>query len=70
VNGDVLGRSSRQRSVPSINPAIIVFAWRLSPHVPLGKTRRSETLNLLIVAMISARTVNLSYLACERAWSF
>jgi hypothetical protein len=36
--------------------------------VPLSKTRL-ETLSLLIVAMISARTVNLSHLACERAGS-
>gem|GEM_PF-4152354 len=28
----------------------------------------TKPVNLLIVAMISARTVNLSYLACERAF--
>jgi hypothetical protein len=48
--------------------AITALASRLSPHVPLSKTRL-ETLSLLIVAMISARTVNLSHLACERAGS-
>lgn len=46
--------------------AITALASRLSPHVSLSKTRL-ETLCLLIVAMISARTVNLSHLACERA---
>ena len=42
--------------------------WRsgVSPHVPLSKTRL-ETLCLLIVAVISARTVNLSHIASERA---
>lgn len=37
----------------------------LRPHVGLGKSRL-ETLCLLVVGMISARTVNLSHLACER----
>ena len=46
--------------------AISALASRLSPHVALSKTRL-ETLCLLIVAMISARTVNLSHLACERS---
>lgn len=46
--------------------AITALTLTLSPHVPLRKTRL-ETLSLLIVAMISARTVNLSHLACERA---
>jgi hypothetical protein len=45
---------------------ITALASKLSPHVPLSKTRL-ETLCLLIVAVISARTVNLSHLACERA---
>ena len=47
------------------NRTITVLASRLSPHVALGKTRL-ETLCLLIVAVISARTVNLSHLACGR----
>jgi len=47
------------------NRTITALASRLSPHVALGKTRL-ETLCLLIVAVISARTVNLSHLACER----
>jgi hypothetical protein len=54
-----------QRNVPLANPAIAVLASGLSPHVPLGKTRL-ETLSLPIVAMVSARTVNLSHLACQR----
>ncbi len=47
---------------------ITALASKLSPHVPLSKTRL-ETLCLLIVAMISAPTVNLSHLASERAGS-
>jgi hypothetical protein len=46
--------------------AITALTLTLSPHVPLSKTRL-ETLCLLIVAMISARTVNLSHLAAERS---
>lgn len=38
----------------------------LSPHVPLSKSRL-ETLCLLVLGMISARTVNLTHIACERA---
>ena len=37
----------------------------LAPHVPLGKSR-VETLCLLILGMISARTVNLTHIAAER----
>jgi hypothetical protein len=37
----------------------------LSRHLALGKSRL-ETLCLIVVGMISARTVNLSHLACER----
>jgi len=46
--------------------AITALALTLSPHVALSKTRL-ETLSLLIAAMISARTVNLSHIASERA---
>jgi hypothetical protein len=46
--------------------AITALTSTLSPHVPLSKTRL-ETLCLLIVAVISARTVNLSHIASERA---
>ena len=38
----------------------------LSPYVELGN-HRLQTLCLLITAMVSARTVNLSHLAAERA---
>ncbi len=37
----------------------------LSPHVHLGKTRL-ETLCLLVLGVISARTVNLTHIATER----
>lgn len=37
----------------------------LTPHVPLGKSRM-ETLCLLVLGMISARTVNLTHIAAER----
>lgn len=45
--------------------AITALARTLSPHVRLGKARL-ETMSLIIVGMLSARTVNLSHLACER----
>ena len=45
--------------------AITALTLALSPQVLLSKTRL-ETLCLLIVAMISARSVTLSHLACER----
>ncbi len=47
---------------------VTALSSRLSPHVSLSKSRL-ETLSLLIVAMVSARTVNLSHLACERGGS-
>ena len=45
--------------------ALSTLRRTLSSHVDLGKTRL-ETLCLLILGMISARTVNLSHLAAER----
>jgi len=42
---------------PLTHKAITALALKLSPHVRLSKTRL-EPLSLLIVAMISARTVN------------
>ncbi len=45
--------------------AIATLEGILRPHVGLSKSRL-ETLCLLVVGMISARTVNLSHLACER----
>jgi hypothetical protein len=40
----------------------------LRPHLGLSKDR-VETLALIVVAMVSARTVNLSHLAAERPGS-
>ena len=45
--------------------AIATLEGILRPHVGLSKSRL-ETLCLIVVGMISARTVNLSHLACER----
>ena len=45
--------------------AITTLQQILGPHVGLSKSRL-ETLCLIVVGMISARTVNLSHLACER----
>ena len=45
--------------------AIATLQEILRPHVGLSKSRL-ETLCLIVVGMISARTVNLSHLACER----
>lgn len=45
--------------------AIAALTAVLRPRVPLGKTRL-ETLCLLVVGMVSARTVNLGHIACER----
>lgn len=45
--------------------AITALAGILQPRVGLSKSRL-ETLGLLIVGMISARTVNLGHIACER----
>ncbi len=45
--------------------AIATLQGILRQHVGLGKSRL-ETLCLLVVGMISARTVNLGHLACER----
>ena len=45
--------------------AITTLATVLGPCVRLGKSRL-ETLCLIVVGMIGARTVNLSHVACER----
>ena len=45
--------------------AITALADRLRAHIALSKSRL-ETLCLLIVGMVSARTVNLGHIACER----
>lgn len=44
--------------------AIATLQHRLSPHLGLSNSRL-ETLCLLVVGMVNARTVNLSHLACE-----
>ncbi len=48
-----------------VTKAITALAERLSPHLDLSNSRL-ETFCLLVIGMISARTVNLSHLACER----
>jgi hypothetical protein len=48
-----------------LHRAIAALRDRLSPYLALSKDRR-ETLALLVVAMVSGRTVNLSHLAAER----
>lgn len=48
--------------------AITALAGTLQPRVSLGKSR-VETMCLLIVGMVSARTVNLRHIACERPGS-
>ena len=57
--GGLLGRaaSPRQRSVRWSGPLITALADLLRRHVPLGKSRL-ETMALLTVGMIGARTVN------------
>lgn len=48
--------------------AIATLGASLGPHLGLSKDR-VETLALIVVAMVSARTVNLSHLAAERPGS-
>ena len=47
------------------NHALADLEETLSPHVPLSKSR-IETLCVLVLGMISARTVNLTHIASER----
>ena len=56
---------SDQGNVQCSHLAIPALEEILRPHVALGKSRL-ETLCLLIVGMVSARTVNLVHIACER----
>ena len=44
--------------------ALTTLKKRLSPHLELSNSRL-ETMCLLIMGMVNARTVNLSHLACE-----
>lgn len=46
------------------NKALTTLKERLSPHLALSNSRL-ETMCLLVVGMVNARTVNLSHLACE-----
>ena len=46
--------------------AVAALQGILRPHVGLSKTRL-ETLCLLVIGMVSARTVNLGHIACERS---
>jgi len=48
-----------------LHRAIATLQETLRPHLGLSKDR-AETLALIVVAMVSARTVNLSHLAAER----
>ncbi len=45
--------------------AVAALQGILGPHVALGKARL-ETLCLIVIGMVSARTVNLGHIACER----
>src|SRR5215207_7494998 len=45
--------------------AVTALAEQLRRQVDLGKSRR-ESLGMLVTGIISARTVNLSHVACER----
>ena len=51
-----------------LHRAIATLRNTLRPHLELSKDR-VETLALIVVAMVSARTVNLSHLAAERPGS-
>ena len=46
--------------------AVTALQRILRPHVGLSKSRL-ETLCLLVIGMVSARTVNLGHIACERS---
>jgi len=48
-----------------LHRTITTLAGILRPDLALSKSR-VETLCLIVIGMVSARTVNLSHLACER----
>lgn len=48
-----------------LDQALATLEQALRPHLPLSKDRR-DTAALLVVGMVSARTVNLSHIASER----
>jgi hypothetical protein len=49
-----------------LHRAIAALEQTLRPHLDLSKSRL-KTLALLVVGMVSARTINLSHIACERS---
>jgi len=51
---------------PMPNRAIAALAEILRPGIDLSKSRL-ETLCLMMLGMVSARSVNLSHIACERS---
>ena len=61
---DSTGRNrARKRLMP--NRAIAAVTKILRPEIDLGKSRL-ETLCLIVIDMVRARSVNLSHIACER----
>ena len=64
----LLGILPLARSVPADQKTVAALSEKLSPHVGLGNSRR-ETLSLLTLAMLGARTTNLSVPASERTAS-
>ena len=48
-----------------LHRTIATLAGILRPELALSKSR-VETLCMIVIGMVSARTVNLSHLACER----
>ena len=51
-----------------LDRTIATLAGILRPELALSKSR-VETLCMIVIGMVSARTVNLSHLACERPGS-
>ena len=48
-----------------LHQAVATLQQRLSPHLALSKSR-VETVALIVMGMVGARTVNLSHVASER----
>lgn len=66
VDGGFVGILPLDRNIALDHTLIAALGGTLAPHLVLGKSRL-ETLCLLIVGMVSARTVNLTHLAAERS---
>ena len=62
--GSILLDDSLARMVPVSHQAVAALSETLRGHVDLGKSRL-ETLCMLVVGMIGARTVNLGHIATE-----